>query len=122
MKGIIENKDTGETAQERDARRKAERLKNQPEKKRKAIPKFSAKRKKENEEYKPLREKYLSYHPECEVKLIGCEGKSVEIHHCSTSHKDFLNTKTWKAVDRHCHDKIEFFESALSRKEKGLLL
>lgn len=122
MKGIIENKDTGETAQERDARRKAERLKNQHEKKRKAIPKFSAKRKKENEEYKPLREKYLLDHPECELKFLNCTRVATQIHHCSMSHLDFLNILTWKSGCDNCHKIVERVLSAKERKEKGLLL
>lgn len=103
-------------------RRKAERLANQPKKPIYRIPKTSSKRKEKLKEYTPLKKQYLLDHPECEIKLIGCQAKSIEIHHCSISDKDFLNVNTWKAVCRFCHNKIEFFESAISRREKGLLI
>ncbi len=102
--------------------RKAERVANQPVKKVYRIPKVSKKRKEKLKEYKPLRDSYLKEHPVCEIKLMGCKAVSVEIHHCSTSDKDFLNVQTWKAVCRPCHDKLEFFESAIARKEKGWLI
>jgi hypothetical protein len=88
----------------------------------KPIPKTSDKRKEKLKEYTPLRKQYLLDHPNCEIKLIGCEGKAVEIHHCSMSDKDFLNTSTWKGGCRHCHDLVERALSAIDRREKGLLI
>jgi len=102
--------------------RRAERRAARPEKKKKAIPKTSAKRKEKLKEYTPLRKQYLAEHPECEIRLIGCKGKAVEIHHCSTSDKHFLNTFTWKSSCRKCHDTTERVLSAEIRKDKGLLI
>lgn len=102
--------------------RKDIRIANKPKKPIYRIPKTSEKRKEKLKEYTPLRKQYLLDHPECEIKLIGCQANSIEIHHCSTSDKDFLNVKTWKAVCRFCHNKIEFFESAAERRLKGFLI
>lgn len=52
---IIENPETGETASEAHARRKAERLALKPEKKPKPLKKFSEKRKAENPIYSQRR-------------------------------------------------------------------
>lgn len=90
--------------------------------KRKAIKKVSVKRKEKLKEYTPLRKQYLLDHPECEIKLIGCTVKATQIHHCSTSDLDFLNTKTWKACDDWCHNQVERVLSAKERREKGLLV
>ena len=112
----------GHTATCNFQRRKAERnaLK---KKKVYTIPKVTAKRKEENKAYTPLRKKYLEDHPECQVKLLGiCTLKALEIHHVSTSHKDFLNIKTWKSSCKECHRHLETVLSAEVRKEKGLLL
>lgn len=109
----------GHTASCNHAQRKAERVK---PKKHTPIKRVSDKRKTENKQYSELRKQYLYDHPTCEIRLIGCTGKATEIHHCSTSHKDFLNTKTWKAVCAHCHNMIERVLSANDRRNKGLLI
>lgn len=112
----------GHTATCNFQRRKAERnaLK---EKKKYVIPKVTAKRREENKAYTPLRKKYLEDHPDCQVKLLGiCTLKALEIHHVSTSHKDFLNIKTWKSSCKECHRHLETVLSAEVRKEKGLLI
>lgn len=119
---VIENEATGETATEAHARRKAERLASKPKKAPYRIPKVSDKRKEKLNEYTPLRKQYLADHPECEIRLIGCEGKSVEIHHCSMSDNDFLNISTWKACDDYCHNQVERVLSAKERKELKLLI
>lgn len=112
----------GHTATCNFQRRKAERN-SLKEKKKYVIPKVTAKRKEENKAYTPLRKKYLEDHPDCQVKLLGiCTGKAKEIHHLSTSHKDFLNTKTWKSSCCECHRHLETVLSAEVRKEKGLLI
>lgn len=102
--------------------RKAFRESLKEPKKRKPIPKTSEKRKEKLKEYTPLRKQYLLDHPECEIKLIGCEGKAVEIHHRSTSDLDFLNVLTWKSGCRHCHNQVERVLSAEIRRDKGLLI
>jgi len=93
-----------------------------PKKAVKPINKTSAKRKAKVKEYRPMRLCYLLGHPECEIKLIGCQGKAVEIHHCSMSDNDFLNTSTWKGSCRYCHDQVERVLSSSIRREKGLLI
>ena len=115
----VENRDTGKCGSCSHAERKAARVK---EKNPTPIKRVSDKRKKENAEYSKLRKQYLYDHPKCEIKLIGCTGKATEIHHCSTSHKDFLNTKTWKATDSHCHSIVERVLSAADRRLNGLLI
>lgn len=94
----------------------------QPKKAKKRIPKTSAKRKAQLVIYRPLRKRYLLDHPKCEIKLIGCTGKSTQIHHTSMSDLDFLNTKTWKATCDGCHDQTERVLSAVARRAKGLLI
>lgn len=93
-----------------------------PKKPKKAIRKVSKKRKEKLKEYTPLKKQYLIAHPKCEIRLTGCEGKAVEIHHVSTSDLDFLNTSTWKGACRHCHNIVERVLSAKDRREKGLLI
>lgn len=118
----IENRDKGLCSSCGHALRKAERnaLKT---KKVYTIPKVTAKRKEENKAYTPLRKKYLEDHPECQVKLLGiCTGKALEIHHVSTSHKDFLNIKTWKSSCKECHRFLETVLSAQARRNLGLLI
>ena len=112
----------GHTATCNFQRRKAERnaLK---KKKVYTIPKVTAKRREENKAYTPLRKKYLEDHPDCQVKLLGiCTGKALEIHHVSTSHKDFLNIKTWKSSCKECHRFLETVLSAQDRRNLGLLI
>lgn len=67
----------------------------------------------------------------CEFPLCGnpkegntdqCAVKATQIHHCLTSHKDFLNIKTWKSGCLDCHNEVERVLSADVRKEKGLLI
>ncbi len=104
-------------------RRKAERLALKEKPKPKAIPKVSAKRKEKLKEYKILRQNYIFAHPKCQIKIMGiCTFTSLEIHHCSMSDNDFLNTSTWKASCPECHRHTETILSAADRKEKGLLL
>lgn len=90
---------------------------------RKAPNKVSEKRKGLNLEYAILRLQYLLDHPDCEVKLIGCEGMSVEIHHTySGSNKvaHLNDTATWKATCPHCHRILHDKLSATEAREKGL--
>ncbi len=102
--------------------KKAERIANQPVKKKKPLPKFSKKRKEENAEYKPLRLQYLADNPECQLNFFGCTYHATQIHHCSMSHLDFLNVSTWKSGCDHCHKIVERVLSADERKALGLLI
>lgn len=88
------------------------------------IPKRSEKRKKEEIAYQALRKVYLATHPQCEVNIQGvCSGEPAhEIHH-QYSGKDrekyFLDTTTWKAVERNCHDWVH--ANPLEARELGFL-
>lgn len=111
----IENRDTGLCASCGHARRKSERLANQPVKKRKAIPKFSKKRKDENTIYSQKRLAFLDG-KECPVN----EGfEATEIHHMKGRQgyadqwaKDcgitlLLDERYWLAVSASGHRYIE---------------
>lgn len=86
------------------------------------IQKFSEKKATKILPYAVMRRIYLNSHPRCEVRLTGCKGQSSEIHHINTSDKDFLNTKTWVAICRNCHYRVENKMSAIERRSKGLLI
>lgn len=87
---------------------------------RKPPKKVSDKRKVENEKYTVLQEAYLLDHPECEIKLLGCEGKSIEVHHVKSRGINLNNVSTFMAACRHCHDKLHFVLSAKEARELGL--
>lgn len=90
----------------------------------KPIPKESDKRKKENALYKTMRISYLKDHPRCEVSIPGvCSGElSCEIHHIYSGKdrdKYFLDTTTWKATERKCHEWIHLHP--IESREMGFL-
>jgi len=85
--------------------------------------KVSDKRKVQNAVYYELKSVFLLEHPECELKLIGCENFSVDVHHlASGSNKatNLNNTNTWKASCRHCHTQLHDKLSAKEARDKGL--
>src|SRR5687768_16408608 len=70
-------------------------------KKAKPVKKVSEGKKLVNDAYSKLRKEYLETWPFCEVGPIikgqgftGCTNWSTQIHHCSTSANDFLNSDT----------------------------
>ena len=69
----------------------------------------SSKREKLDRAYSVLRQQYLLNHHMCEIHLPGCTLRATDIHH-TYSGKDrskyYLDTTTWKAVCRFCHDWI----------------
>jgi len=75
----------------------------------------------ELKEYAKLKKHFLETKMACEIRLPGCFLSSFEVHHCSKSESNFLNTNTWMAVCRNCHRKIETEMTAESRREQGLL-
>lgn len=89
--------------------------------KRTAVRKVSDKRKEELKEYKPMRLKYISDHPNCEMRLPGCTGKTETIHHKSISALDFLNVETWLGGCLHCHITLEQLP-ATERRELAFLV
>lgn len=86
----------------------------------KAVKKVSDKMKEALKEYKPLRKKYLAEHPECEMRLIGCEGMATDIHHTASRGINLNNVSTWKSACRECHMKLHNELSAEEAKELGL--
>lgn len=88
------------------------------------IPKRSAKRIKQEAAYSVLRKVFLDQHPECMAKIEGvCSGdRTHEIHHQHSGkdrEKYFLDTGTWLALERSCHDWIH--SHPLESRELGLL-
>jgi hypothetical protein len=73
------------------------------------ISQVSSKRKKKDQEYLKLRERYLLENPLCMVKVNGCSHGATDIHHTyAGANRDafYLVQSTWKAVCRNCHDWI----------------
>lgn len=88
----------------------------------KPVNKVSESRADELKLYPKKKKAFLLHKMACEVKLQGCTLTATDIHHCSTSGKDFLNEDTWTAVCRSCHVIIETKMSAEERRSKGLLI
>lgn len=73
------------------------------------IPKVSSKRKKLDEEYLKLRQRYLSEHTLCEVKVAGCMMHATDVHHTRSGSDRgvyYLCQSTWLATCRACHSWI----------------
>ena len=73
------------------------------------IPQVSSKRKKKDQEYLKLRQRYLTENHLCMVKVNGCGNGATDVHHkFSGSDRDtyYLVQSTWLAVCRNCHDWI----------------
>jgi hypothetical protein len=69
----------------------------------------SSKRKKKDQEYLKLRERYLTQNHLCMVKVNGCTNGATDVHHkFSGSDRDtyYLVQSTWLAVCRACHSWI----------------
>ena len=117
----VENKDTWLCATHSAEKRKAAK-KELKVKIVKPIRKVSVRKAKELDEYAILKKEFLETKNACEISLLGCFIISYEVHHCSMSDKDFLNTETWLAVCRRCHSRLETEMSAEERREKGYLI
>src|SRR6187402_3396833 len=100
----VENRDTGKCSSCSHADRKASKVKVKVVA---PVKKVSQKRADELKEYPHLKRKYIAVHSECEVRLDECMVRSREIHHCSLSAKNFLNTDTWLASCIMCHRSLE---------------
>jgi hypothetical protein len=84
------------------------------------VKKMTQKKADELAKYPGLKRQYIAVHPICEVVLTGCTFNSIQIHHCSISAKNFLNTDTWLAVCPNCHKFVEDMP-AEKRRELGWL-
>ena len=73
------------------------------------IKQVSVKKQKENNEYSKLRTTYLDTHPFCEAKIPGeCTVTATDIHHTmGRLGGNYLNTETWIALCRACHNYVE---------------
>lgn len=65
----------------------------------------SAKRAKQLRQYRPLADEYLKLHPFCMVGIVGCSGRSTEVHHRRgrDTAERLLNRDEWLAACHHCH-------------------
>lgn len=84
------------------------------------VKKVTQKRSDELSKYPNLKRHYINVNPSCEVVLTGCTVKTTEIHHCSLSAKNFLNTDTWLGSCANCHRSLENLPAEL-RRELGWL-
>lgn len=76
------------------------------------IPQVSAKRKKKDQEYLKLRERFLTENHLCQVVVAGCTNSASDVHHTrSGSDRDtyYLVQSTWLAVCRNCHSWVHKF-------------
>lgn len=73
------------------------------------IPLVSSKRKKKDQEYLKLRERFLTENPLCMVKVNGCGNGATDVHHTyAGSNRDafYLVQSTFIPVCRACHQWI----------------
>jgi hypothetical protein len=73
------------------------------------IPQVSSKRKKKDQEYLKLRERFLTENHLCQVAVAGCSNGATDVHHTyAGANRDafYLVQSTWRAVCRNCHDWI----------------
>lgn len=86
------------------------------------IPRVSKKRAKEEIKYIKVRYEYLNNHKFCEAKLPGCTVSSTDIHHIRGGEersKTFLDSSTYMAVCRVCHNRIHL--NSKEARELGYL-
>jgi len=76
-----------------------------PKKLRKPIRKVSRKRVKDNKTYSELRKKFLIENETCQFP--ACQKLATDVHHAKGRGVYFLDVKTWKALCREHHDRIE---------------
>ena len=72
-----------------------------------AIPPVSSKRKKKDQEYLKLRERFLTQNHLCQLAVAGCTNGATDVHHTyGGANRDafYLVQSTWRAVCRNCHD------------------
>ena len=84
----------------------------------KKIPPVSKKMREIIDEYSKLRTAFLVVHSNCQAKLVGCTGKSTDVHHKAGRGENHLKISTWLAVCRSCHNWIEL--NPVEAKELGL--
>ena len=73
------------------------------------IPRVSKKRQRKDRVYSKLRKEFLLNNPVCQIQFKGCTYESTEVHHTyagSEREQYYLDTNTWKATCRNCHNII----------------
>jgi hypothetical protein len=86
------------------------------------IPLVSSKRKKQDQEYLKLRERFLTERTLCEVKVAGCMMHATDVHHTyagANRNVYYLIQSTWIPVCRACHNWIH--EHPKESRELGYL-
>jgi hypothetical protein len=86
------------------------------------IPKVSSKKKKQDQEYLKLRERFLTEHTLCEVKVAGCMMHATDVHHTRSGSDRavyYLIQSTWLAACRNCHDWVHL--NSKKARELGYL-
>lgn len=74
-----------------------------------AISQVSSKRKKKDQEYLKLRNRFLTDFNLCQIAVKGCSINATDVHHTyAGANRDtyYLVQSTWLAVCRNCHDWI----------------
>jgi hypothetical protein len=74
-----------------------------------AISQVSSKRKKKDQEYLKLRNRFLTDFSLCQIAVKGCSINATDVHHTYAGvNRDafYLVQSTWLAVCRNCHDWI----------------
>ncbi len=104
------------------AERKAERVANQVVKKKKAIQKFSKKRKEENKEYAADAEQWFKDNPKCKARLEGCTDTTDHRHHLAGRGAMLNIRESFLPVCHSCHFQIHNVLSAKERRDRGLLI
>ena len=72
-----------------------------------AISQVSSKRKKKDQEYLKLRNRFLTDFSLCQIAVKGCSINAIDVHHTyAGANRDafYLVQSTWLAVCRNCHD------------------
>jgi len=72
-----------------------------------AISQVSSKRKKKDQEYLKLRNRFLTDFSLCQIAVKGCSINATDVHHTYAGvNRDafYLVQSTWLAVCRNCHD------------------
>ena len=71
---------------------------------------FSKKRKKQEEEYRKLRKRFLTQNRNCiAIRIdtkIRCLNPATQVHHRKGRGKYLLSIATWMPVCHHCHEMI----------------
>lgn len=120
---IAENRDTGLCASCAAAIRKAERQAGKEKKPIRKIKPVSDKMRQKLKEYKPAKDQHLREHPDCQVRLIGCQNnrETNSVHHSAKRGKNLANKETFLTACVWCHYQIEFVLTAKERRERGFL-